>query len=606
MSLRYQALGVVAALLGACGGGSSDATQHPTMGAGATSMGGAGATTSMGQGGSAGSAMTAGNAGSPSPMTGGSAGASAGSAGMTAAGGSSGSNTTCTSLAPISPRIWRLSARQYSNAVRDVLGLTAGPELVELGGENPLAFIADDALTVNYPMLNGMYGLLGPILDQVAPNIPTLAACTTGEASDACARRFATSFGAKAFRRALDTTEVDALMAPYTEGAKVDFSTGVRLMMESLLLSPSFLFRSELGTAQAPGILSPEEIASQLSFLLLNSVPDAELLAAAEDGTLTTPTGVASEVDRLLALPAVEDNITRIVADWFNVRGISEHAKATSYFDGLTPPAGTDIVTAVEADLGASMQAFISDVLWSGDQNLDGFLTSTKIFVNPRLATLYSLMYPGTGTEFMAVNAPADQRAGILTQPGIIWTNSGSQTTSVVHRGLFVNGDVACGDPIPDPPASLKGSIDAVAMLPTEMEKVNARAMNPQCAGCHAGFDPYGVVLQGLDPIGRHQTETEGAPVVDSAAFGLTPALTGTLEGPVALAQGLLTDKLFVRCGLKKMLGYAVGRALQGSSLCEIEALLTTLEQGGNTMPALLRAVALSSYTTTRTAGGAP
>lgn len=513
---------------------------------------------------------------------------------------------TCTALPPVNPRLWRLSARQYSNAVRDVLGLDAGPELVELGGENPLAFIADDALTVNYPMLSGMYVVLEPVLDGIVTRIPALTACSAGEVEDTCARRFVESFGKRAFRRALEVSEIDALMLPYAEGAKQSFATGIRLVIQALLLSPSFLFRTELGAPAEPARLSSDEVASQLSFLLLNSVPDAELLAAAASGALTTAEGMASAVDRLLALPAVQNNLTRIVADWFNVRGIGEHPKATGYFDAVQAPDGTDVVSAVEADLTTSMLAFLTDVMWSDSGDLGGFLTSTKIFVNPRLAALYGFTYPGTGGEFVAVNAPAGQRAGILTQPGIVWTNSGSQTTSIVHRGLFVNKDIACGDPIPEPPTSLAGSIEAVAMLPTEMEKVAARASNPQCAGCHAGIDPYGIVLQSLDPIGRYQTDTEGAPAVDSAEFDVSPALSGTIDGPVALAQALIADRLFTRCALKKLTGYAIGRALEGSSICEIEQLLPLLDQDGGSMAALVRAIALSSFMTTRPAGGSP
>ncbi|HEY3493943.1 MAG TPA: DUF1592 domain-containing protein [Polyangiaceae bacterium] len=585
------------ALASACGSVDQDGAVPGSAAAGTAGI--AGTAGGTGQNGGAG-----GSAGASGAPAGGLGGSSTGGTGNVSSGGSQSSG--CTSLPPVSPRLWRLSARQYSNAVRDVLGLAAGPELVELGGENPLAFIADDALTVNYPMLNGMYVVLEPVLDGIMSGIPALTACSAGEAEDACARRFVESFGKKAFRRALAAPEIDALMVPYAEGVKESFATGIRLVIQALLLSPSFLFRTELGTPAEPARLSSDEVASQLSFLLLNSVPDAELLAASASGGLTTPDGIAREVDRLLALPAVRSNLTRIVADWFNVRGISEHPKATSYFAGLEAPAGTDIVTAVKTDLTASTQAFLTDVMWSGSGDLGGFLTSTKIFVNPRLATLYGFTYPGTGGEFVAVDAPADQRAGILTQPGIIWTNSGSQTTSIVHRGIFVNKDIVCGDPIPEPPAGLAGSIDAVAMLPTEMEKVTARFSNPQCAGCHSSIDPYGIVLQSLDPIGRYQTETEGALVVDSAEFDVSPTLSGTVEGPVALAQALVADRVFTRCALKKVTGYALGRALEGSSICEIDALLPPFEQNGGSMAALVRAIAVSSFMTSRPAGGAP
>src|SRR5688572_27501248 len=202
---------------------------------------------------------------------GGAGGASGTSTGGT---GATGANGACVYLEGIPPRIWRLSARQYGIAVRDALGASTAPILTSLGGENPVAFYTDDALTVDYSMLNNMYQLLGPALDEAAPRIATLTACVGGEAPADCARRFAENFGKKAFRRPLDATEVNALLATYTVGALQDFNIGIRLMMEALLLSPSFVFRTELGSGGNPVTLTPYEVASQLSFLLANTIPD--------------------------------------------------------------------------------------------------------------------------------------------------------------------------------------------------------------------------------------------------------------------------------------------------------------------------------------------
>ena len=177
---------------------------------------------------------------------------------------------------------------------------------------------------------------------QIAPQIPQLAACHDGEDPAACATRFAQSFGARAFRRPLGDDEVAALMGPFNEGAATDFDTGIGLMIEALLQSPSFIFRTELGPPDAVGsdaatTLTPYETASQLSFLFRDSIPDQPLLQAAADGTLATDKGISQQVDRSLKLPEVQGNLNRIVGEWFNIRQVFSTIKADTYFAALPP-----------------------------------------------------------------------------------------------------------------------------------------------------------------------------------------------------------------------------------------------------------------------------
>jgi hypothetical protein len=51
-----------------------------------------------------------------------------------------------------------------------------------------------------------------------------------------------------------------------------------------------------------------------VSFAVLNSVPDAQLWATAQDGSLTTPAVLASEVKRLMAVPGTHDFLTKKVS----------------------------------------------------------------------------------------------------------------------------------------------------------------------------------------------------------------------------------------------------------------------------------------------------
>ena len=130
-----------------------------------------------------------------------------------------------------------------------------------------------------------------------------------------------------------------------------DYATGISLMIQALIISPSFIYRTELGpttlTADATGkypdtTLKPYEIASQLGFLFLGSLPDAALTAAAADGSLATTAGLSTQIDRLLALPAVKANLTNIIIDWFNVRQMFDKDTRTRRCSPRSPTADQD------------------------------------------------------------------------------------------------------------------------------------------------------------------------------------------------------------------------------------------------------------------------
>ena len=228
------------------------------------------------------------------------------SQGGSATGGSSGSTTppeACSNLTPVQRRLWRLSVEQIQNSLKDLLGLPSAPQLTNRGGEAQWAFFSDASLGVDDSFQYALF----QVVDGALANIPqALTSCNAGEAPTACATRIAQSFGARAFRRPLTAAEVAALVsnpaqpaagttaavsaAPFVAGGS-DTQQGLKLMIEAILLSPSFIYRTELGpstlTADATGKypdtqLTPYEVAAQLGFTFLGSVPDAALEAAAK------------------------------------------------------------------------------------------------------------------------------------------------------------------------------------------------------------------------------------------------------------------------------------------------------------------------------------
>lgn len=566
--------------------------------------------------GSGGAPSAAGTGGAGTVGNGGQAPGATG--GASAAGGAGAATAQCTTLTPIARRLWLLSSQQYANATKDLLGLTA-PVLVTTtaDGSSAYALFSDVSLSVNDQLLfNGFYQTAENVVAQIAPSIPQIAGCMTGEAQVACATRFAQTFGPKVFRRPLDPSEVTNLMKVYTTGASTDFNTGISMMIEALILSPSFLYRSELGSSTLAGTvygdttLTPYEVATQLGFLFLNSTPDADLAKAAVasgDAGLGTPAGIMAQVNRLLALPSVKTNLTTVMTNWFSLGQLADKANKIPTLLSTLPVASQD-QTAIVADLLTSAQMFIADTLWTNTTGkLTDLLSSQKVFVNQRLASLYGLPAV-TGTGFVASVWPASQaRIGLLTQPSFLWAISAANTTSMVLRGKFIHDDVICQDPLPPKiPLDDPALAAILAMGDSEETKSDVRLSQGFCKGCHANMDPFARVIENFDPIGNYRTVDEmGRPVNATATLiPPNPLAPMTLSGSASFGQVLASSKLFAGCGVQKMASYAIGDMIRVYNTCELNDLRTKLDQSTGTVSALFSQLAAANFVRAR-AGGA-
>src|SRR5256885_1489081 len=118
-----------------------------------------------------------------------------------------------------------------------------------------------------------------------------------------CARKIASDFARRAFRRPVTDEDLNPVMAFYKSGyAAGGFERGIRDAVTAVLASPHFLYRAESGNALGgPRTLSDLELASRLSFFLWSSLPDQELLDMATQSRLSRPDGLAKQVRRMLA-----------------------------------------------------------------------------------------------------------------------------------------------------------------------------------------------------------------------------------------------------------------------------------------------------------------
>ncbi len=494
---------------------------------------------------------------------------------------------------PFSPAeggLRRLTELQYANAVHDLFG----PDVVVPARLEPdVAIEGLVALGAARTSVSprGVEQYESAALDLAAQALGTgpasargrLVTCTpAGMADDACAQTVLSTLGRRAFRRPLTSGELARLVKLAGDSARAlgDFHRGLELAVAALLESPNFLFRVELGEPDpaAPGQLrfSAWEIASRLSFLVWNTIPDDELLDAAARGDLVTDAGLDAALDRLLASPRARKGLRSFFVDLLELYRLDELVKDPKIFVQASPELGP----AAREETLRGIEHLIFDA--AGDYR--ELLTTRRTFLDRRLAALYEVPAPAREGFGMYTWADDSPRAGLLSQASVLALQSHATSSSATRRGKFVRKTLLCANPAPPP-------VDVNTMLPepsgntpTLRDRVREHLENENCAVCHRFTDPIGLGLENFDGIGRYRTTENGA-LIDA---------TGELskvqfKNPRELAAAITQHPDFVPCFVKSVYRYAGGHLETAGEAGVLEDLTNDFAAGGHRVLPLLR-----------------
>lgn len=301
-----------------------------------------------------------------------------------------------------------------------------------------------------------------------------------------------TQFGERAFRRPLDAEEIEdftRLALPLLADER-PFSEAVRVPLRAILSSPSFLYHDP-----ADGLLNDHELATRLSYFLWRSMPDAELVEAANRGQLAKPSVLAAQVERLLDDPKSD----RFMRDFTGQAYRLYELQATTPDSGLYPEYDDRLARAMQSETELFFAELVRENM-SVDQLIDAQFT----YLNRRLADHYDV--PGVqGQQMRKVVLPPDSpRGGLLTQASIHKITANGTSTSPIPRGNFVLASLL-GRPAPPPPPNVSGLEPDTRGTTTIREQLAAHRESPICAGCHKKIDPPGFALESFDPIGGYR-----------------------------------------------------------------------------------------------------
>jgi hypothetical protein len=341
-----------------------------------------------------------------------------------------------------------------------------------------------------------------------------------------------------------------------------------------MLQSPHFLYRVEFGAQDLADPLDGDvvpltsyEIASRLSYLLWNTMPDVALFEAADADQLQTATQVEAQARRMMDTPRAREAVKNFHRQWLGLGLIEAHISANGKSAEIYPDYADYLLPLWRRET----EAFIDHAVFEQNANVEVLFTANYTMMNKPLADFYGVTGPTTA-EFERVELDTAKYAGFLTHAGLLALYAKPDRSSPIHRGKFVREVLLCQAPPPPP--------DIIPKPPTVDESQTTRdqflqhSADALCSGCHRLMDPIGFGFEHFDGIGRYR-ETEWGLAIDASGELIETDNDGPYNGVVELAAKLAASDQVKNCVARQWFQFGYGRSETSEDACSVQEIQT-------------------------------
>ncbi|MDF3013972.1 MAG: carbohydrate-binding protein, partial [Cellvibrio sp.] len=371
-----------------------------------------------------------------------------------------------------------------------------------------------------------------------------------------CATSFIDNFAYLAFRRPLTNEEKTEYTAIVRNG-----TTGLRWAIQTVLMSPQFLYRTELGIpvsqarAQSWGnssvfqtadgtayALDPYEFASSLAFMYTGSAPDKTLLTAAANGQLESASSLGQQIDRLLDSDLGKAQIGRFAGLWFRTDGVVDMARTGN----------SNFNQTVKDSMAQEIREIYKYAFYNNLPFTDVY-TGDYTVLNSTLSQYYGVSGGGTSaTDWRMVNTATSKRGGVLASGAFMTVNAHAGRTSPIKRAVHVRQDMLCQNiPLPtsfeDPTglrdkaaADAQKALEAGNLTTTQFYDMQTAVPGTPCAQCHNAIINPLFAVDDFDHLGMPRTVTNGKVVQKALDLSGNEARTNLVEVPMVNNGGRL------------------------------------------------------------------
>jgi hypothetical protein len=500
----------------------------------------------------------------------------------------------------------RLNSVQFRNTLTSVFGAANLPD------SNPL----NDPLTLGYAVDSDdlvVQGLdaqaIGSLAEEIAAavreggGIAQLANNCTNVNDNNCRQQFVRNIGERLSREPLSQERVDTYTALFTKQVdgvplSANFEEAAELVIAAMIQSPYSIYRREIGTAQnGEFVLTPFEVASELSYMLTNNPPDEPLMAAARNNQLGSSEQILAQAERLLATPEAEDVLSDFVVSWLDLDRLVGKVKAgVDISDGLR-----------QAMLEETRQLFLQVFAEGG--TIGDLFSATYSFMNQELSSFYGLNL-ATGAEFQQVDVSGGVRVpGVLGHGSYLAAHALADNSSPVQRAFVVRERLLCND-LPEVPTNLDTNLKPQAPDATSRERYATHSSNAVCYNCHQLMDPVGFTFEAYDGYGRFRSTEAGKPVDTTGGLPLMDengpiGVTVEMGSVTDLANYLSLSEQTRACLVNNLSYYAYGIAntnkwAPAEKVCTDHFVRNVARTSGNTLRSVMTGILTAPHFTRR------
>ena len=418
-------------------------------------------------------------------------------------------------------------------------------------------------------------------------------------------------FAARAYKRTLTEQELAGLRGLYQslreDGQSVESS--LRGLVTAVLMSPEFIFRYN-GNRAGKGVipLDDRDLANRLSYFLWSSVPDDELLLAADRQELADDGNLQLHAGRMLQDDRVEAFAREFFGQWLRFRDYLDK-------DPINPDAFPEYTDELRAAMWREPIELGNSII-RNDLPITTLINGDSTHVNAVLARHYGgeiqrqweearkqlqnhLNVTGqtalSKKELDAVwfeidGLLAEGRGGLFGMAVILAKNSSGERTSPVKRGFWTVHHLL-GQHFPPPPADVPELPDSVKDGEHSLrELLNAHVSDASCSICHKHFDYLGLAQESFDPIGRFRDRDIAGRPIDDAVTLPDGEIAKGIAGLIKYIEQHRQQE-FIRTFCRKFLGYALGRSVELSDRQLLDEMIEALKANDYRFSALVMTV---------------
>ncbi len=400
----------------------------------------------------------------------------------------------------------------------------------------------------------------------------------------------------RAFRRVIEPEELDrfATFAKNNLATGASFEETMRTLVGAVLASPDFLYFYETGENQKSGSQSTDdfELASRLALFLWGSIPDDELLDAAETGTLKEPEVLSGQIDRMLNDVRMSRFCDSFPAQWLQLERLITAVPAPKKYDYF-------YYNGYRVSMHMMMEPLLLfETIYLENRSVMDLLDPDFTWQSDMLRANYEGKAIGENPQVLKFNrVPLDDphRGGVITNAAVMTMTSTPTRTQPITRGSWVNA-VIFNDPPEPPPADVPvlPEVDEARLETlTIRERLAEHRQRKDCAGCHNQIDPFGFALENYSPTGVwRDTYENGRPVDSSGVLFNQYDFTTVVEFKKLLLQ---EKRRFIRGFTAHLLSYGLGRKLGPADSPALDEIADLAMEGEDEMRTLLKRVAMSA-----------